>query len=168
MFLLIRGCVLPLALTNDIPFLLSEVCSVWNHQFEVEVRNHAEPRCWWRNKVQTVWGLNLLCATDYFGYGKGAKLPDKSHFPLWAVRRRYLQPPLRDAAAVCRDACLLYGSPLTTVNNLYFQCWNCWKCIQMRTRPSIFFSTMREKYFLSLQENLPTVVLSACCLSFVC
>lgn len=60
MFLLILACVLPLALTNDTAFLLSEVCSVWNLQFEVEVRNHAEPRCWWRDKVQMVLGLNFV------------------------------------------------------------------------------------------------------------
>lgn len=29
----------------------------------------------WKNKVQTVLGLNLLCATDYLECRKGAKLP---------------------------------------------------------------------------------------------
>ena len=46
-FKLTLACMLPLALTDDITFLLSEVWeSVWNCQFEAEVRNHVEPRCW--------------------------------------------------------------------------------------------------------------------------
>lgn len=32
-------------LDYDIIFLVSEILSVWNLQFEIEVRNHAEPRC---------------------------------------------------------------------------------------------------------------------------
>lgn len=32
-----------------------------------------------------------LCAIDYFGDGKGAKLPGKSRFPLWAVLSRGVQ-----------------------------------------------------------------------------
>lgn len=106
MFLLILACVLPLALTNDITFLLSEVCSVWNLQFEVEVRNHAEPRCWWRDKVQMVWKPNLLCAIDYFGDGKEDKLPGKHtfHFGLcWVGICSYRSWVLTRSF---RDACL--------------------------------------------------------------
>lgn len=102
------------ALTYNIAFLLSEFLRVWNHQFEVEVTNHAEPRCWWRNKVQTVLGLNLLCATDYFGYGKGAKMPHKSCCPLRAWGVGSLQPLLLSPqTSFSRDAHLNLQKPLS-------------------------------------------------------
>lgn len=44
-----------------------------------------------------VLGLTLLCAIDYFGDGKEAKLPGQSRFPLWAVLSGYLQSRLPSA-----------------------------------------------------------------------
>ena len=73
-------------------------------------------------KSKQFLGLNLLCATNYFGYGKGTKLPHKSRFPPGAVCSRYLQSLLPSALTFSGMPALFYRSSLATVNYRGLNC----------------------------------------------